>query len=249
MEVFLKMPSSTETETLSDQKEVLCFKGHGVRNLCSLHMPQEDSILLRKAMEITSQELQVYYSSRNKLLPFKNVKNTADDKCRLVSKKSAAASGSHEAVRNCSTIASKGKEILQANAEVEEVDKRLMKLEEETEAMKQTFIESIEERKLLVNEISERLRRIHLCYCLGKQANENGSLVAYSSSKHAAMETGLSQVLTEDSNPCIVNRYHRSTMHFSNSTVYSSMHNSSSNSMKFVMISRDNNFFFFRLSR
>ncbi|KAK0598318.1 hypothetical protein LWI29_033641 [Acer saccharum] len=190
-----------------DQKEVLCFKGHGVRNLCSLHMPHEDIILLRKAMEITSQELQVYYSSRNKLLTFKNVKNTTDDKCRLVSKKSEAASGSCEVFRNCSTIASKG------NIEVEEVDKRLMKLEEETEAMKQTFIESIEERKMLVNEISEKLRRIHLCYCLGKQANENGSLVLNSSSKHAAMETGLSQVLIEDSNPCIVKR---STMHFSN---------------------------------
>ncbi|KAK4839025.1 hypothetical protein QYF36_018398 [Acer negundo] len=202
------MPSSIETETLSDQKEVLCFKGQGVRNLCSLHMPNEDIILLRKAMEITSQELQVYYTSRNKLLTFKNVKNTTDhDKCRVVSKKSAAASGSHEAVRNCSTIASKG------NIEVEEVDKRLMKLEEETEAMKQTFIESIEEKKILVNEISEQLRRIHLCYCLGKQANENGSLVVNSSSKHAAMETGLSQVLIEDSNPCIVKR---STMHFSN---------------------------------
>ncbi|KAI9160524.1 hypothetical protein LWI28_008970 [Acer negundo] len=141
-------------------------------------MPNEDIILLRKAMEITSQELQVYYTSRNKLLTFKNVKNTTDhDKCRVVSKKSAAASGSHEAVRNCSTIASKG------NIEVEEVDKRLMKLEEETEAMKQTFIESIEEKKILVNEISEQLRRIHLCYCLGKQANENGSLVVNSSSK------------------------------------------------------------------
>ncbi|TXG69416.1 hypothetical protein EZV62_004351 [Acer yangbiense] len=208
MEFYLKMPSSMETETLSDQKEVLCFKGHGVRNLCSLHMPHEDIILLRKAMEITSQELQVYYSSRNKLLTFKNVKNTTDDKCRSVSKKSAAASGSHEAVRNCSTIASKG------NIEVEEMEKRLMKLEEETEAMKQTFIESIEERKMLVNEISEKLRRrIHLCYCLGKQAIENGSLVVNSSSKHAAMETGLSQVLIEDSNPCIVKR---STIHFSN---------------------------------
>ncbi|KAK3219271.1 hypothetical protein Dsin_013241 [Dipteronia sinensis] len=209
------MPSSMETdETLSDQ--VLCFQEHGVRNLCSLHMPHEDIILLRKAMEITSQELQVYYSSRNKLLTFKNVKNTTDDKCRLVSKKSAAASWSHEAVKNCSTIASKGKEIVQANIEVEEVDKRLMKLEEETEAMKQTFIESIEERKMLLNEISEQFRRIHLCYCLGKQANENRSFAVNSSSKHTATETGLSQVLIEDSNPCIVNRYHRSTMHFSN---------------------------------
>ncbi|KAL5823367.1 hypothetical protein ACOSQ4_021267 [Xanthoceras sorbifolium] len=215
MEGFLKMSSSLETATLSDQK---CFIGCHARHLCLLHMPRD--ILVRKAMEITSQQLQVYYSTRKKLLNLKDFntastsKHTTNDKSRLqdltnedekqCSEKyfvDSAASGSHEAdqnlVQDCST-SKVCRYSLQAD-EVEELDKRLMKLEEENDAMKQIFIKSMEERRMLVNEIYVQFRRIHHCNCL----------MIVKSSKHAAMETGLLQLLIEDSNPCIVNRDHR----------------------------------------
>ncbi|KAL5758406.1 hypothetical protein ACOSP7_021017 [Xanthoceras sorbifolium] len=162
MEGFLKMSSSLETATLS---------GCHARHLCLLHMPRD--ILVRKAMEITSQQLHVYYSTRKKLLNLKDFntastsKHTTNDKSRLqdltnedekqCSEKyfvDSAASGSHEAdqnlVQDCSTS-------------------------------------------------KVQFRRIHHCNCL----------MIVKSSKHAAMETGLLQLLIEDSNPCIVNRDHR----------------------------------------
>ncbi|KAJ4718476.1 Calcium-binding EF-hand family protein isoform 1 [Melia azedarach] len=110
----------------------------------------------------------------------------------------------------------KGKEILQANG-VEELNERLKILEEETEAMKQAFIETMEERKKLVNEIYQDFLKIHHRRHFGNQVTEvkvlDRSLIV-NPSNEAEMGSGLLQVLCEDSNPCIVTRDHRANMHF-----------------------------------
>ncbi|XP_031283893.1 uncharacterized protein LOC116142606 isoform X1 [Pistacia vera] len=185
-------------------------------------------------MESTSQELEVN-SSRNKQSRFS--KCTPYDGSRLVSKQNkqlsnkfmqdSRASRSNEArekfVLKCSrgkvsNISLKGKGYSQAS-DVEQLMERLKILEEETEAMKQTFIDTMEERTRLVSEIHQEFLTIHCCRCLGNQVTGlkswDGSLIVNPFDKKAIMGIGLSQILQEDSNPCIVTRDYKTNMHFS----------------------------------
>lgn len=111
----------------------------------------------------------------------------------------------------------KGKEILQANIIVEELNERLNSLEEENEAMKQAFIETLEERNKLVQEIYRDFQKLHQRHRLGNQVTGlkiwDESIIV-NSSYEAVMGSGLSQVLFEESNPCIVTRDHSANLHF-----------------------------------
>lgn len=83
----------------------------------------------------------------------------------------------------------KGKELMYASDQVQLLSERLRSLEEEAEVMNQAFIESLEERKKLINEISHQFRVISHYRVYGKQDS-----------------TGLSQVLHQESNPSLVIR-------------------------------------------
>ncbi|KAK9232356.1 hypothetical protein WN943_022602 [Citrus x changshan-huyou] len=183
-------------------------------------------------MENTSQVVEVY-SSRGKLSSFMNFKKAGssnhEDEWHFSKKflKDSEASGSNEAAKkllvNCSTrkmicsYSRKGKEILQANIRVEELNERLNSLEVENEAMKQAFIETLEERNKLVQEIYRDFQKLHQRHRLGNQVTGlkiwDESIIV-NSSYEAVMGSGLSQVLFEESNPCIVTRDHSANLHF-----------------------------------
>lgn len=127
-------------------------------------------------MESTPQELEVD-SRRNQQSRFS--KCTTYDGSKLVSKQNkqfsnkfiqdSIASRSNEAgkklVLNFSrgkvfNYSFKGQDSSQAN-EIEQLMERLKILEDETEAMKQTLVDTIEERTRLVNEIYQEFLTIH----------------------------------------------------------------------------------------
>lgn len=183
-------------------------------------------------MENTSQGLEVY-SSRKKLSGFVNFKKASSSKHeddRHFPKKlvNSEVSGSNEAAKkllvNCSTskmiysYSLKGKEILHANIGVEELNERLKILEEENEAMKEAFIEAMEERNKLVQEIYHDFQKFHRRLRLGSQVTGMkiwDEPITVNPSNEAVMGSGLSQVLSEDSNPCIVTRGQRANLYFS----------------------------------
>ncbi|CAL5327620.1 unnamed protein product [Camellia sinensis] len=109
---------------------------------------------------------------------------------------------------------------LMYGSEVDRLNDRLRTLEEETEIMKQAFIENMEERKKLMNEICHQFRVI----CNGLRSKKQ---VTGDESTHGVLVVnphqnrgrggggtglGLSQVLHQQSNPSIVIRDLRATM-------------------------------------
>ncbi|XWS19119.1 hypothetical protein CRYUN_Cryun32bG0104300 [Craigia yunnanensis] len=109
---------------------------------------------------------------------------------------------SHPRSKDCSSFC-KGKVILQAS-EAEQLNTRLKSLEKENEILKQAFLETEVERKILVNEICQLFQT--LGYTLHHQDQEdgdrssNGSLIIKPSKEQGggtAASNSLSQVLLE----------------------------------------------------
>ncbi|KAK9281914.1 hypothetical protein L1049_004822 [Liquidambar formosana] len=102
--------------------------------------------------------------------------------------------------------------ILLGAGEVKQISERLRILEEEGEMLKQAFFGSIEERKKLMNEIYQQFQIIHrrLRNKSTEESHDGASNVYLF--EDGSMETGLSQVLHEDSNPSLVIRDLRSNM-------------------------------------
>ena len=77
---------------------------------------------------------------------------------------------------SCCCNSSKGTAVLQGS-EVEELNERLKVLEEETEMMKETFFWSLEERKVMMNEIYKQFQLLHGCLKPGTLVIEESSIV------------------------------------------------------------------------
>ncbi|KAL7191485.1 hypothetical protein ACSBR2_023544 [Camellia fascicularis] len=108
---------------------------------------------------------------------------------------------------------------LMYGSEVDRLNDRLRTLEEETEIMKQAFIESMDERKKLMNEICQQFRVIRIVLRPRKQVtgdeSTHGVLVVNPHQNRGGGKgtgLGLSQVLHQQSNPSIVIRDLRATM-------------------------------------
>lgn len=98
-------------------------------------------------------------------------------------------SANHSEAKLC-----KGKELMHASDQVRWLSGRLRSLEEEAEVMNHAFVESLEERKKLINEISHQFRVIS----------------RYRVSRNP-VTTGLSQVLHQETNPSLVIRNRKAT--------------------------------------
>ncbi|KAF5726950.1 hypothetical protein HS088_TW22G00635 [Tripterygium wilfordii] len=96
---------------------------------------------------------------------------------------------------------SKGKQVLQAN-EVEKLSKRLTILEEENKHMNQVLLNTLEERRILLNEIYQQFQEMHHCFHYTNRSCD-GSLVAVPC-EDRTLWRGLSQVLCQESSPYVV---------------------------------------------
>lgn len=159
-------------------------------------------ILPGKKMELASSEMELD-SSRNKFPEFKNFKAASSSKhsnhSRLITdvtpgsiqrqehlfsryrNEIEGASSSEEALIKSGMIIShpssfcKGKVILQAS-EAEQLSTRLKILEEENEIMKQALLETVVERKRLVNEIYELFQTLrYSLHCQHQEEDEHRS--------------------------------------------------------------------------
>eukprot|EP00257_Ricinus_communis_P004449 XP_002517686.2 uncharacterized protein LOC8282706 [Ricinus communis] len=99
-----------------------------------------------------------------------------------------------------------GKQVMQSS-EIEQLSERLKFLEEESKLMKQEFLEQVEERKQLVNEIYQHFRAIY--HCLQLEDPESGercfdeTYILYPR-EEGGLGTGLSEVLRQDSSSYVI---------------------------------------------
>lgn len=145
-----------------------------------VHSSREKPSAFEKFETGISSKHTAYYESRLVSKTSKDLTNEYERRSSNRVLRDSEASGSNEAAQKSllkysrSRIydySGKGKEILQANG-VEELNERLKILEVETEAMKQAFIETMEERKKLVNEIYQDFLKIHHRRHFGNQVTE-----------------------------------------------------------------------------
>ncbi|XP_057459891.1 uncharacterized protein LOC130750358 [Actinidia eriantha] len=119
---------------------------------------------------------------------------------------SRAASGSNHVDETLSADRSggkvcKGKALTYASA-VERIGDRLRILEEEVDVMKRDFIEGMEERKKLMNEISQQFQVLKHYLRSGNHVSADGVLIV-NPRKNGRGATGLSQLLHWQSNPSL----------------------------------------------
>ncbi|KAL5574538.1 hypothetical protein UlMin_016237 [Ulmus minor] len=99
---------------------------------------------------------------------------------------------------------SKGKKAVLWGREVEELNERLRILEAETEAMKEAFFWSMEERKNMMNEIYQQFQLLHRCVHPKNQViAESSSFKAFEDGRN---KSNLPEILNLDPNPTLVIR-------------------------------------------
>ncbi|XP_050135883.1 uncharacterized protein LOC126611613 isoform X1 [Malus sylvestris] len=205
----------SSTKELSRMKCASASTGEeGIGDNCSMLVRQR----IGKEREFTRCKLKTLSSGKKPLQD-----SSASDSKKAEKKKLLLGGGSTSKALN---VSGKGKAVV-CTGEVEELNKRLRVLEEETETMKQEMLEIAEERNKLMKEIYQQFQMLEIdprCLAAIELKSIDGNTSIYSSQHSYAemfgslismhlmdkqdqrMGVSLSHILRQDQNPSLVNR-------------------------------------------